>query len=230
MQTRHPCSRNYVHCIFVLLFVGSPISIDCISTTTPLPCQIDLAKGKNITKDPRYGKSEVYPAVWLKCKFALAQAQGESKDPSHTSGSITCPLCPTLFLLHCPKFLKKGNPENVRSCSGQRGLWCKRADPCSRNYALCIFVYLFVGSPKIIDSLALVPLFYATRFSKWRAKTRGTNRMEVISPHSPLATGNYSHVWFMCTWFYEPTTNKRLCSSPLLETHLKTSYLTLDPI
>ena len=107
MQTRHPCSRNYVHCIFVLLFVGSPISIDRISTTTPLPCQNDLAKGKNITKDPRYGKSEVYPAVWLKCKFALAQAQGESKDPSHTSGSITCPLCPTLFFCTVPNSSRK---------------------------------------------------------------------------------------------------------------------------
>ena len=131
------------------------------------------------------------PPYGLKCKFAIAQAQRESKDPSHTSvrfhhiSSLSNP-----FLLHCPKFLKNCNPGNVRRCSiraERRGLWCKRVNPCCRNYALCIVVYLFVGSPMIIDSLALVPLFYATRFSKWKVKRRGTNLMEVISP-------DYSHV------------------------------------
>ena len=44
-----------------------------------------------------YDKSEVYPAIWLKCKFAR-----ESKDPSHTLGFITYPLCPTLFFCTVP--------------------------------------------------------------------------------------------------------------------------------
>lgn len=146
-----------------------------------------FSKRKNITRDPRYEKSEVYPAMWLKLSLRLHKRRGSPRI--HPTPQVPSHV---LFVQPFSSALSQISQER-QSMECQEMLRAERTlmqkvHPFSRNYAHCIFVYLFVGSPIIIDSLALVPLFYATRFSKWKAKTRGTNLMEVISPDSPRAT------------------------------------------